>query len=358
MSSSSSSTSLPSLSENTQVKLERAFWNAIENGAVEDLKNCVKQGIPINPPSTRRLGMKALVLACAHGKVDIVRCLTKEYNVIPEIQDQAGWDYAYRRSYIPAIYAEYVVDERFSNLYRLEIWGKNALHVASQFGHSDIVDYFINVCNVDINIQNAIDQWTALHYAVYHHHSNVVQYLVNNGNLNINLQSQLGTALHFATDVKIAQYLVDEGKIDINIQDRDGCTALHRALRGGKIDMIKYLIHQTNVDVDIQDNRAYTVLHDAIQSDCLGRTSLRLEIVQDLIVRHDANMDLQGEFGYTALHLAIQFDHLDIVSWLIAQGVDITITTNAGKNVFDLALQSYYHNDFVLIFLDKLLYTN
>jgi ankyrin repeat protein len=140
----------------------------------------------------------------------------------------------------------------------IDFWGKNALHIACEFGHVNIIDYLMNECNMDINTPNPSNQFTPFHYAVFNNHYKAVQYLVNNGTgigtgtstVNINLRCSKGSALHLATTMEMAQCLVDHGNIDINIQDGAGCTALHEAISWDRVSMIKYLINLSNIIVD------------------------------------------------------------------------------------------------------------
>jgi ankyrin repeat protein len=145
--------------------------------------------------------MKALFVACHLGNIDIVRCLVKKYNVNVMLEGQPEWDAStndWRRAYDFCRTVKYPVGKDYSAFWCIDFWGKNALHIACEFGHVNIIDYLMNECKMHINTLNPMNQFTPFHYAVFKNHYEAVQYLVNNGNstsnVNINLRCSKGSA--------------------------------------------------------------------------------------------------------------------------------------------------------------------
>jgi hypothetical protein len=64
-----------------------------------------------------RFGMKALVVACHLGNIDIIQCLTKIYNVNVMIEGQPEWDAStndWRRPYDYCRTVKYPVGKDYS----------------------------------------------------------------------------------------------------------------------------------------------------------------------------------------------------------------------------------------------------
>ena len=105
------------------------------------------------------------------------------------------------------------------------------VHIAAEKGFIQIVQYFIEREDVNIEIAGGYLDWTPLQYACSKNQFNVVKYLISKG-ANIDTQdSYLWTPLHYATFsgyTDIIKYLVSKGA-NTTLKNRDGNSPLNLA---------------------------------------------------------------------------------------------------------------------------------
>ena len=122
------------------------------------------------------------------------------------------------------------------------------IHIASQNGHLQIVQYLIEEQNVDKDIKGNAD-WTPLHYVCWKNKGNsqfpIVKYLISIG-ANIEAKDGIGKRpLHCACekgDLPIVKFLISKGA-EIEPKDKNHKTPLNYASNSGKIDVVKFLLN-------------------------------------------------------------------------------------------------------------------
>ncbi|KAM7277709.1 hypothetical protein ACFE04_004843 [Oxalis oulophora] len=127
-------------------------------------------------------------------------------------------------------------------------------------------------------------------------------------------------------------YLLDallKHHVDINTVDKDGMTALHRAVTGRKQAITNYLLRES-ADPFVQDEDGASLMHYAV------RTASMPTIKQLLLYNVDIN--LPDNNGWTPLHLAVQARRTDVVRLLLIKGADKTLTNQDGLTPLDLCL--------------------
>jgi ankyrin repeat protein len=123
---------------------------------------------------------------------------------------------------------DYLVDECNMNIiYRPDNSGKNALHIASQYGNIEIVKFLINYESYNKNNNNS-----------------------NNNNHLIDAQDYHGyTPLHYAMDhdrIGIVQYFIEECQADITVTVENYGNMFDFAYRSSKYrtDIVVMLLHR------------------------------------------------------------------------------------------------------------------
>ncbi|XP_028784399.1 ankyrin repeat domain-containing protein, chloroplastic isoform X2 [Neltuma alba] len=129
-------------------------------------------------------------------------------------------------------------------------------------------------------------------------------------------------------------YLVDsllKHNVDINAVDKDGLTALHKAIIGKKQAITNYLL-RNSANPFILDKEGATLMHYAVQT----ASSQTIKI----LLLYNVDINLQDNDGWTPLHVAVQARRTDVVRLLLIKGADKTIKNKDGLTPLDLCLHS------------------
>ncbi|XP_035525863.1 KN motif and ankyrin repeat domain-containing protein 4-like [Morone saxatilis] len=159
---------------------------------------------------------------------------------------------------------------------------------------------------------------TVLHYSVSHCNYSIVSLLLDTGVSDVNLQNNAGyTAVMLASltapdgpgGMEVVRKLMELGNIHIR-SSQTGQTALHLAVRHGRVVMVRLLLSH-GADANIQDSQGTTALMFAAER---GHT----HIARLLLERSQCDLTLTDKRGRTALSIAMQSSHTDTAALLQA----------------------------------------
>ncbi|WOK98831.1 ankyrin repeat domain-containing protein, chloroplastic [Canna indica] len=129
-------------------------------------------------------------------------------------------------------------------------------------------------------------------------------------------------------------FLVDtllKHNVDINGVDKDGLSAMHKAILCKKQAVINYLL-RNSANPFIRDNDGATLIHYAVQT----ASSQTIKI----LLLYNVDINLADNDGWTPLHVAVQTQRTDIVRLLLIKGADKTLKNGDGLTPLDLCLYS------------------
>ncbi|XP_059627886.1 ankyrin repeat domain-containing protein EMB506, chloroplastic isoform X2 [Cornus florida] len=149
--------------------------------------------------------------------------------------------------------------------------------------------------------------------------------------------------LALAGQIHFMDMLLENG-LDIDLVDKDGLTALHKAIIGKKEAVISHLLRK-GASPHVRDQDGATALHYAVQVGALQTVKL--------LIKYKVDVNVADNEGWAPLHVAIQSRNRDIAKVLLVNGADKTRRTKDGKTPLDISL--CYGKDFKSYELSKLL---
>ncbi|XP_038974724.1 ankyrin repeat domain-containing protein, chloroplastic [Phoenix dactylifera] len=129
-------------------------------------------------------------------------------------------------------------------------------------------------------------------------------------------------------------YLLDallKQNVDINAIDKDGLSAIHRAILCKKQAIFDYLL-RNSANPFVRDRDGATLIHYAVQT----AASQTIKI----LLLYNVDINFSDNDGWTPLHLAVQTRRTDIVRLLLIKGADKTLKNRDGLTPLDLCLYS------------------
>ena len=233
----------------------------------------------------------------------------------------------------------------------VEYIGETALHKAADRGHLEIIHLLIKAgCKVDVAFLN--DKCTLLN-AAFHGNTELVKCLLQKVGCNVNVVNKAGeTALHKAVKgghLEIVHLLMEAGcKVDVG--NVNGETTLMIASIYNQIEIVKLLI-SVGCNMNVVNKAGKTALHEAVERGHSVIVHLLMEVgckvdvaflndwcillnaafhgntelVECLIQKVGCNVNVVNKVGETALHKAVERGHLEIVHLLIKAGCKVDV---------------------------------
>ncbi|XP_060193803.1 ankyrin repeat domain-containing protein, chloroplastic [Lycium barbarum] len=119
--------------------------------------------------------------------------------------------------------------------------------------------------------------------------------------------------------------------VDINVPDKDGLTAIHKAILGKKQAIFNFLLRESANPL-IRDKDGATLMHYAVRT-------ASTQMIKILLL-YNVDINLQDHDGWTPLHLAVQSRRTDILRLLLIKGADKNLKNRDGLTPLDICLHS------------------
>jgi len=205
------------------------------------------------------------------------------------------------------------------------------LHLAAAGGHFEIVQYFVEQLNADIN-QLTNDGATPLCLAVSDGMLEITRYFVQLGADPQHTLSDGATPLILACiqgHMDLVRFLVEECHVNVCTGTKIGETPLFLAGQEGHYDIVRYLLEEGGADVNQVRNDGIAPLNNAAWA---GHTR-----IVELLLNHGALVDARDFNGQTALHVASEKGYSHIAEVLLNGHADVDAADNAGSTPLCMA---------------------
>lgn len=248
--------------------------------------------------------------------------------------------------------------------------GATPLHMAACFDYEEVVVELLRVPGILINAQVRNRGLTALHFAVAGGYTRIVQMLLAAPGIQVNTPDIHGnTPLHVAvvTSVDVTRVLIADPRVNFNMLNQQGRTPLWIAARKGNVDIVQTLLATGGVNANISDVNGSTIVHaaacsghkatlaavmaatDAIMIGVrdinglsplhVAAASAKLESVKLLLSAPSVVVDVCDNDLNTPLHFAAKAGSVEIITAIMATGVDITWRNMAGDTPLHVAVR-------------------
>ncbi|KAL7796221.1 ankyrin repeat-containing domain protein [Trichoderma afarasin] len=318
--------------------LRTTLVSAAREGHQNVVKLFLDQGITSN---------EAILACCEEGHCDILRDILSRINTNEEIMDtlDASLLQASKRGHLSVV--QELLDRNISPNKTDSITGCNTVHMAAQFGHSDIVDLLIRSESNNSATLNAYNQdnYNPLQLAAAGGYLHIVHALISAGRISPTdfYQQKNPPPICIATKyghIDVVKALINSD-FNIYLPMDSGRTVLHVAAERGWEKLVAWFLdyigqpeqgHKTNDSTD--DDKE----NKSIRSNCdEGKVAERTQL---LLTAKDYD-------GYTALHLAAKFGHLDVVRLITDAGNASAVVDATGPEAYrplHFASESGYHD--------------
>ncbi|KAJ3227051.1 phosphate system positive regulatory protein pho81, partial [Clydaea vesicula] len=185
------------------------------------------------------------------------------------------------------------------NLLVLDVYGRQPLHYASMYGHSELVKFLLKITKCENINQVDYEYSSPLVYAIMGNHIKTVEILIEMGS---NLEPNSATALiplclasQFGYTA-IVKLLLEKGA-NLNASNSDGLNCLHLACREGSLDIVSLLIKH-NADVESKDSfHSWTPIFYASSE---GHYK-----ICEVLINAGAKVDVKDEFDWHPITYAL-----------------------------------------------------
>lgn len=217
--------------------------------------------------NNRRTGF---ILACANGKLEVVKRLLQDPNIdkyIRDEDDKSGHDWAVEKGHVEM--ARLILQDA----------GQKLISACRDGDLKTVLGLLVVVENSPA----AANQGFIVACSNGHHE--IVKKLLELPNIDLNAQDSFGgTGFRYACawgKLEVVDLLLSEPKVKWNVRNKYGRTGFNLACRNGKLDVVKRLLQDPNIDQEVRDEDGKTGYEKAVEEGESG--------IADLIRQHNAS---------------------------------------------------------------------
>ncbi|KAL3091970.1 hypothetical protein niasHS_005920 [Heterodera schachtii] len=282
-------------------------------------------------------GTTALIRASVKGKTDVVCYLIAMGARLDQVDNKGYTAFLFTAQKGLLIVCE-MLAENGANANLKTASGTTPLMAASEGGHSAIVKFLVDKCQVKVEMADANGN-SALLCALIAKNDGIASYLIKKGARVDRANNDGFSPLHAAVNLgnlQLCQLIVKKGA-NVNQQTSNGKTPLMLAVYARNSEIVKFLVEEAGADTQIKDSRGFCALIIAFRhivhcQQTFGRrycTQKDRQIVRFLVEKSDspaADQQHQKDncaVGRSPLHYAAKLGYLDVCQLLVAKGADV-----------------------------------
>lgn len=205
--------------------------------------------------------------------------------------------------------------------------------LAAQRGHLDMIEILLKYQKVETDTQDAY-RMTAILLAVREGHNDIVQRLLEaKADIGI-VDFQVGrSTLRCAAERDRAETveLLLQHNADPRVEDREGRTAILRAVNRGAVNALKKMMGY-DVDIECVDEDGQSLLHGAAGN---GYD----KIARILLDKKRLGVNIRDNYGMTPLHNASRYGEEAVASVLLENKADASLEDRFNRKPFMVAWQ-------------------
>lgn len=281
-------------------------------------------------------GQTPLMYACKRGHISTVSALLDcgaDVNITSDQGSTAILEaISYDHSHIVNMLIKKPLDVNKTYPHRS---GRTALMVAVLNESTSIVSHLLHQSGIHVNVRDSTG-YTALALAATKKSTTTVELLLDRDDIEIDLRNEIeATALIIAAEYGNAEMVNQllSHHADPSMKDKDGTTAILKAIDYGHISVVEVVLDLVPVDLLVSDSSGRSLLNRA----CASSTP-RPEIVH-LLVEKGMNPNTVSKGGGTPLHDASRVGRLEMTEALLQVGAIPSITDAYHRTPFKVAWQ-------------------
>uniref|UniRef100_A0A8D3B082 Death domain-containing protein n=1 Tax=Scophthalmus maximus TaxID=52904 RepID=A0A8D3B082_SCOMX len=306
---------------------EKEFHDAVKMNDTGKMQELIKKGV--NVKAKNKVDRKALHWAAGAGTEQALRLLLDHDTDVDE-RDIFGMNALLLASWFGHLKILQVLVSCGAKFNCENKDGLSMLHCAAQRGHTRVLEFIMEDLE-DVRLDRVDKSGkTALHLAAEHGQLEVVEYLIGMGCSHGLKDKEENTAMHLAArpgHTEVLQRVVETGA-GIDERNIDGLTALHVAADGGHYECVKLLL-ESGCNVNSLTHKNMSGLHFVARRGFDREAGLLLEAGVDINA-----VDNQQN---TPLHMAVLNNHSQVVRLLIDADCDLDMTDCQGKTCLEVA---------------------
>ena len=216
--------------------------------------------------------------------------------------------------------------------------GFTAVHYAAQGGAIEVLKFFVEEMECDVNImsrEQGNTGSTPLLQACMNNRLEVVKYLLIECKCGLTpSKGKELSPLHVACSgghLEVAKYLIKEHNHPVEPTDHQGALPLHLALLNGHLQVSRFLMEECGSDPMKRTTNGATGIHAVCQGGHLDGLKLLIEKVDSLA-------DWSKESGGTPLDRAAEHGHLQLVKYMVINNIcDPRLKVVNGRSALHIA---------------------